>query len=478
MSIKYNNQKFKDNVEENLKNSFMRGAVVSAQNRLRTGRLIAAEELGDWEEWRNHGEEIRQHVLNNLDYYLNELAENVEKAGGHVFFAKTAKDATDYIQNVAKEKNAKKIVKSKSMVTEEISLNEALEEIGCNVVETDLGEYILQIDNHDRPSHIVAPALHKNAHQVKDVFVDKLEYDPEKPAEAADLARHVRSILRNDFLTADIGITGCNFAVAESGSISLVTNEGNAGMVTTIPKTQITVMGMERIVPTFEELEVLVNMLTRSAVGQKLPSYVNVITGPRKPGETDGPEDFHLVIVDNGRSGILGTDFQSILQCIRCGACVNVCPVYRHIGGHSYNSIYSGPIGAVLTPLLAGYDEYKELPYASSLCGACSEACPVKIPLHELLLKHRERIVEIEGKAPISEAMLMKAFSLGGSSSSIYATGAKIASRVISPIAKNGKISKGPGPLKAWTETRDFPAPKKERLRDWFKEHEKGSDKK
>ena len=478
MSIKYNNQKFKDNVEENLKNSFMRGAVVSAQNRLRTGRLNAAEELGDWEEWRNHGEEIRQHVLNNLDYYLNELADNVEKAGGHVFFAKTAKDATDYIQHVVKEKNAKKIVKSKSMVTEEISLNEALEEIGCNVVETDLGEYILQTDNHDKPSHIVAPALHKNANQVKDVFVDKLGYDPEKPAEAADLARHVRTILRNDFLTADVGITGCNFAVAESGSISLVTNEGNAGMVTTIPKTQITVMGMERIVPTFEELEVLVNMLTRSAVGQKLPSYVNVITGPRKPGETDGPEDFHLVIVDNGRSGILGTDFQSILQCIRCAACVNVCPVYRHIGGHSYNSIYSGPIGAVLTPLLDGYEEHKELPYASSLCGACSEACPVKIPLHELLLKHRERIVEIEGKAPISEAMLMKAFSLGGSSSSIYATGAKIASRVIAPMAKNGKITKGPGPLKAWTEIRDFPAPKKERLRDWFKEHEKGSDKK
>ena len=188
MSIKYNNQKFKDNVEENLKNSFMRGAVVSAQNRLRTGRLNAAEELGDWEEWRNHGEEIRQHVLNNLDYYLNELADNVEKAGGHVFFAKTAKDATDYIQHVVKEKNAKKIVKSKSMVTEEISLNEALEEIGCNVVETDLGEYILQTDDHDKPSHIVAPALHKNANQVKDVFVDKLGYDPERPAEAADLA--------------------------------------------------------------------------------------------------------------------------------------------------------------------------------------------------------------------------------------------------------------------------------------------------
>lgn len=475
MSIRYNNHKFNENVEENLNNAFMRGAVVSAQDRLRTGRLNAADELGNWEEWRSHGEEIRQHVLENLDYYLNELASNVEKAGGHVFFAKSAKDATDYIQEVVKKKNAKKIVKSKSMVTEEISLNEALEEIGCNVVETDLGEYILQIDHHDKPSHIVAPALHKNANQVKEVFVEKLGYDPKKPAEAADLARHVRTTLRHDFLTADVGVTGCNFAVADSGSICLVTNEGNAGMVTTIPKTQITVMGMERLVPTFEELDVLVNMLTRSAVGQKLPSYVNVITGPRRPGETDGPEEFHLVIVDNGRSSILGTDFQSILQCIRCGACVNVCPVYRHIGGHSYNSIYSGPIGAVLTPLLAGYDEFKELPYASSLCGACSEACPVKIPLHELLLKHRQRIVEKEGKAPISEAMLMKAFSLGGSSSSLYTAGARIASRV---VAKKDKISKGPGPLKAWTEVRDFPVPKKERFRDWFKEHEKERDQK
>ena len=229
-------------------------------------------------------------------------------------------------------------------------------------------------------------------------------------------------------------------------------------------------MGMERIVPTFEEMEVLVSLLTRSAVGQKLTSYITVLTGPREEGEVDGPEEFHLVIVDNGRSDILGTEFQSVLQCIRCAACVNVCPVYRHIGGHSYGSIYSGPIGAVLLPLLGGYDDYKELPYASTLCAACTEACPVKIPLHELLLKHRQTIVEREGKAPISEKLAMKAFGLGAASSLLYKLGSKIAPTAVHPFTANDRISKGPGPLKAWTDIREFPAPEKERFRDWLKQ--------
>ena len=342
-------------------------------------RQLAAEELGDWEEWRSLGEEIRQHVLENLDFYLHQLSENVAKRGGHVFFAATAEDANHYIMDVMKEKDAKKVVKSKSMVTEEIDLNVNLERMGCEVIETDLGEYILQVDDHDLPSHIVAPALHKNKVQIRDVFIEKLDYKgSERPEE---LTKHAREMLREEYLTADVGITGCNFAVAETGSICLVTNEGNADLSTALPKTQITVMGMERLVPTFEELEVLVGLLARSAVGQKLPSYVTVLTGPKDEGAVDGPEEFHLVIVDNGRSDILGSDFQSILQCIRCAACVNVCPVYRHVGGHSYGSIYSGPVGAILSPLLGGYDDYKELPYASTLCGACTEVCPVKIPL-------------------------------------------------------------------------------------------------
>ncbi|MFP7476857.1 LutB/LldF family L-lactate oxidation iron-sulfur protein [Terribacillus saccharophilus] len=471
MAMKIGNEKFKDNVNKQMEDTFMRGAVAGAQERLRTRRLDAAEELGNWEEWRSHGEEIRQHTLDHLDYYLQELSENLQKRGGHVFFAATAEEANGYVKGIVKEKRAKKILKAKSMVTEEIGLNSVLEQEGCDVIETDLGEYILQLDDHDPPSHIVTPALHKNKEQIKDVFTEKLDYTlTSKPEE---LALHAREKLRQEFLQADIGITGCNFAIAESGSVGLVTNEGNAGMVSDLPDTQICVMGMERIVPTFEEFEVLVGLLTRSAVGQKLTSYITALTGPRSPEEADGPSEFHLVIVDNGRSGILGTEFQSVLQCIRCAACINVCPVYRHIGGHSYNSIYPGPIGAVLTPLLGGYDDFKELPYASTLCAACTDACPVKIPLHQLLHRHRQVIVEREGRAPISEKMAMKAFGIGASSNPLYAAGSKMASSVMKPFTKDETISKGPGPLKAWTEIRDFPAPNKERFRDWFKQHEK-----
>ncbi|MCX8045395.1 MAG: LutB/LldF family L-lactate oxidation iron-sulfur protein [Anoxybacillus gonensis] len=468
MAMKINTGEFHERVEKGIHNTFMRGAVAGAQERLRTRRLEAAAELGNWEQWRALGEEIRKHTLENLDYYLMQLSENVKKRGGHVFFAQTAEEANDYICRVIESKQAKKIVKSKSMVTEEIHMNAALEKLGCEVIETDLGEYILQVDDHDPPSHIVAPALHKNKEQIRDVFQEKLAYTKtEKPEE---LALHARHMLRHEYMTADVGITGCNFAVAETGSITLVTNEGNADLVTALPKTQITVMGMERIVPTFEEMDVLGSLLTRIAVGQKLTSYITVLTGPRDEGEVDGPEEFHLVIVDNGRSDILGTEFQPVLQCIRCAACVNVCPVYRHIGGHSYGSIYSGPIGAVLSPLLGGYDDYKELPYASTLCAACTEACPVKIPLHELLLKHRQTIVEREGKAPISEKLAMKAFGLGAASSMLYKLGSKIAPTAVHPFTINDRISKGPGPLKAWTDIREFPAPEKERFRDWFKQ--------
>lgn len=475
MAMKISKQKFNDRLSTNLEDDFMRGAVSSAQQRFQTRRSDAIAPL-DWEEWRNHGEEIRQHVLENLDYYLFELSENVAARGGNVFFAKTAQEANDYITNIAKEKQAKKIVKAKSMVTEEINLNMHLEQLGCEVIETDLGEYILQLDDHDPPSHIVTPALHKNKEQIREIFANKIGYSASSQPE--ELAQHARQVLRNDYLTADIGITGCNFAVAETGSICLVTNEGNADLVTALPKTQISVMGMERLVPTFEEMEVLVGMLTRSAVGQKLTSYITVLTGTRDEYELDGPEEFHLVIVDNGRSSILGGEFQAILQCIRCAACINACPVYRHVGGHTYGSIYSGPIGAVLSPLLGGYEDYKELPYASTLCGACTDVCPVKIPLHQLLHKHREVIVEREGRAPISESLLMQAFGMGTSSQAIYRFGSKIASTAMKPFSSDEKISKGPGMLKNWTDIRDLPTPKKERFRDWFEVHQKGSDSK
>ncbi|MDR4889525.1 LutB/LldF family L-lactate oxidation iron-sulfur protein [Fredinandcohnia sp. QZ13] len=474
MALKTSDEKFKTRVQKEVQNTFMRGAVSKAQETIQGRKQTVTDELGNWEEWRNHGEEIRRQVLENLDYYLYQLSEQVSNRGGHVFFAQTAEEASTYISELAEKKKAKNIVKAKSMVTEEISLNQKLEEVGCRVIETDLGEYILQMDDHDPPSHIVVPALHKNKEQIRDVFANKMNYkNSEKPEE---LALFARESLRQEFLQADIGITGCNFAVAETGSITLVTNEGNADLVAALPKTQVVVMGMERLVPTFEEMEVLVGMLTRSAVGQKLTSYITTLTGPREEGDVDGPEDFHLVIVDNGRSNILGTEFQSVLQCIRCAACINVCPVYRHVGGHSYGSIYPGPIGVVLTPLLGGYDDHKELPYASTLCGACTDACPVKIPLHQLIHKHREVIVEREGRAPVSEKLLMKAFGFGASSPSLYQMGSKLAPTLTKPITNGDKITKGVGMLKEWTDVRDFPAPNKERFRDWFKNREKGGE--
>lgn len=472
MAMKTSNEQFSKRIDKAVDDSFMRGAVAAAQERLRTRKQEKMEELGNWEDWRSLSAEIRDHVLENLDYYLNELSENVSKKGGHVFFAKTAEDATGYIGDVIKKKDAKKIVKAKSMVTEEINLNHTLEALGCEVVESDLGEYILQVDDNDPPSHIVVPALHKNKEQIRQVFADKQGYD--KSSNSEELAAHARKMLRADFLAAEVGITGCNFAIAESGAITLVTNEGNADMVANLPKTQIVVMGMERIVPTLEEMEVLVSMLTVSAVGQILTSYITVLNGPQEEGSADGPEDFHLVIVDNGRSGILASEFREVLRCIRCAACVNVCPVYRHIGGQSYGSIYSGPIGAVLSPLLGGYDDYKELPYASSLCGACTEACPVQIPLHDMLIRHRQIIVEREGKAPFAEKMLMKGFGLGASSPVLFKMATKYAHGIASPFAKDDKIEKGPGPLKGWTQSRDFPSPSKNTFREWFKNHEKG----
>jgi L-lactate dehydrogenase complex protein LldF len=470
MAMKINDKKFNDRVNQGIHDSVMRRAVSSAQERLYTRRLSAAEELGNWEQWRDLGEQIRQHTLENLDYYLMQLSENVSRRGGHVFFAKTKEEAVQYIKEVVERKQAKKIVKSKSMVTEEINMNQTLESLGCEVIESDLGEYILQIDDHEPPSHIVAPALHKNKSQIRDIFKEKLGY--EQSDDPYEMTKFVRGILREKFMEAEIGVTGCNFAVANTGSICLVTNEGNADLVMSIPKTQIAVMGMERIVPTMEELDVLVSLLCRSAVGQKLTSYITV-AGPIVEGEGDGPEEFHLVVVDNGRSEILGSQFRQVLQCIRCAACINVCPVYRHIGGHSYGSIYPGPIGAVLTPLLDGYDDFKDLPYASSLCAACTDACPVKIPLHELLIKHRQVIVEKEGRAPLAEKLAMKMFEMGASSAALYRLGSKLAPTATSPFTSGERFSKGIGPLKNWMEIREFPAPSKERFRDWFKKHKK-----
>lgn len=474
MPMKTSQDGFQKRLDENMADQFMRSAVADAQTRMFSGRAKAAEQLGHWDEWREIGKTIRNHVLENLDYYLQQLSDSVQKNGGHVFFAKTAADAQEYIKSVVSSENAKHIVKSKSMVSEEISLNQTLEKLGCDVFETDLGEYILQVAN-DAPSHIVVPALHKNRHQIRELFAEKLGYQgSDNPAE---MTRFVRQVIRPKFLNADIGITGCNFAVAESGTIALVTNEGNARFSTTIPKTHIAVMGMERLVPTFKELDIMLSLLCRSAVGQPLTSYITVLTGPREATQLDGPENFHLVVIDNGRSDILGSEFQPILRCIRCAACINTCPAYRHIGGHSYGSIYPGPIGAVLSPLLGGYKDFQELPYACSLCKGCNAVCPVEIPLADLLLKHREKIAD-KKLSKAGERMTVGFFNYINARPALWKMGVKMGAKMAPKVIHNGKTSLALSGIKTWERARDLPQPAGESFRTWFAQHQKAKQEK
>ncbi|MEJ8324804.1 LutB/LldF family L-lactate oxidation iron-sulfur protein [Kosakonia sacchari] len=469
MSLKTSNVPFYDRVQQQIDDPVMRHAVANAQDRIGINRQKMVDELENWPDWRSRAAEIRAHVLDNLDAYLYQLSEKIRANGGHVFFADTREDATRYILQIAREKQARKIVKSKSMVTEEIGMNAALEAAGIEVVETDLGEYILQLAK-DAPSHVVVPAIHKNRHQIQHVLREKLGYNGPETPEA--MTRFIRQKIREDFLSADIGITGCNFAVAETGTLSLVSNEGNARLCTTVPKTHIAVMGMERVVPTFAELDVILTMLARSAVGARLTGYNTWLTGAKGSMESDGPESFHLVIVDNGRSQVLGSPFQDILRCIRCGACMNTCPAYRHIGGHGYGSIYPGPVGAVLTPLLGGYDDFKNLPYACSLCTACDDVCPVRIPLSSLILEHRRTLAE-SGKTPAMERHTVHLFNYANRHPRLWKVDMVAGARAAQLMIRNGKMPFTISAIGKWTEARDLPAADGESFRSWFKKHQK-----
>lgn len=373
----------------------LRQALAFATDHMAVQRAQAIDRIDNFEDLRLSARAVRAATLSRLPEVLATLADRIEAAGGRVFFAADAAEACGYITEVVQRHGARRVAKAKSMVTEEIGLNKALAAAGLEVVETDLGEWIVQLTG-EAPSHIIAPAVHLTRGRVTDVFRrhggEGLTDDP------ATLTAFARDRLREVFLSAEVGITGGNFAVAETGTICLVTNEGNGRMVTSLPPVHIAVIGMERVVETWEDFDLMVSLLPRSATGQALTVYTTMVTGPRRTGESDGPDELHVVIVDNGRSGILGGPYREVLNCIRCGACLNVCPVYRQVGGHAYAATYSGPIGAVLSPLLQG-GAACELRLASSLCGACYQACPVMIPLQDMLLALRRDAAPGAGRA-------------------------------------------------------------------------------
>jgi L-lactate dehydrogenase complex protein LldF len=423
--------------------------------------------LPDSDLMRERARAIKDQTLADLDRHLATLERSVISRGGQVYWADDGAEACRVVLDILRERNATKVVKSKSMTSEEIHLNEALEHAGIEAVETDLGEYIIQLAGH-RPSHIVAPAIHLSAGQIADILSKPA--GERLPVEKEVLAGFARVALRQKFAEADAGISGVNFAIAETGSIVLVTNEGNGRLTCALPKCHVAIMGMEKVIPRLADLPYFLKVLARGATGQKLSVYTQIITGPRQPGELDGPEEFHLVILDNGRSRILASPLRESLFCIRCGACLNACPIYRSVGGHAYGGVYAGPIGAVLTPLYDGLAANHHLPHASSLCGACQAACPVKIQIPEMLIRLREQLHQTPEHKSRLEALAYGLWARTLRIPSLYRLLTWLATRTIGRSKRGDPwIKRLPGKLGGWTQRRDFPAPAGERFRDWWK---------
>ncbi|HVB26517.1 MAG TPA: LutB/LldF family L-lactate oxidation iron-sulfur protein [Mycobacteriales bacterium] len=434
----------------------LRSSVRNATSVMGVGRLDALARLENPDQLRDAARAARASTLADLPRLLATWADAFESRGGKVCWAKDASEAVAYVLTVLKRHGATTVAKGKSMATEEIHLNAALGAAGINVVETDLGEFIIQLAG-ETPSHLIAPAIHKNRFQVADLLSADAGFDV-PPAIDAEVA-YARARLRESFLSADVGITGVNFAVAEAGAICLVENEGNGRLCTSLPRVHIAVMGMERVVADWAELDVMLSLLARSATGQDLTVYTNILSGPRQPGEVDGPEQMHVIVLDNARSDILGSEFQEALACIRCGACLNTCPVYRNIGGHAYGSVYAGPIGAVLTPLLNQHEPAaRELAEASSLCGACHDVCPVRIPLHDMLQQLRVRHVPQD--APRLRRAAFRLWSLLWSTRGGYRTSVWLARAALRLPAPR----RGPGWAGAWLSSREAPRRKGRKL--------------
>ena len=469
--------------KEELKNEQLRANLRFVTHAIRNKRAKVTGELPDWQELRNTGESVKNYVLANLPELLEQFERNFTAAGGHVHWARNATEANQIALDLIREQGVDEIIKIKSMATAETGLNEFLEENGINAIETDLAEEIVQL-GHDRPSHILVPAIHRNRREIRDIFLREIEgINPDITDEPAELAEASRNRLRNKFLNTTVAVSGTNFGIAETGTLTIVESEGNGRMCLTLPDTLITFMGIEKILPTFQDYEAFLQLLPRSSTGERMNPYTSMWTGVT-PG--DGPQNMHVILIDNGRTAVLADELgRQALRCIRCSARMNVCPEYERAGGHAYGSTYPGPIGAILSPQLSGIEaaENNSLPYASSLCGACYEVCPVKINFPEVLVhlrakdvesKHAIREFEGNKKAPFSQmdGMMLGAKKLftSGKMMSIAERGLPM-SRLIT--GRKHKITAVPGIVGGWTAYRDIPEPPKESFRNWWKK-EKG----
>jgi L-lactate dehydrogenase complex protein LldF len=463
---------FDQNARDALKDPQLRTALRNLASTFGDRRQAVLASVDNWEDLRERARAVKDETLAHLDKYLEAFADNAERAGAKIHWAHDAAEACAIVIRLLRERDATNIVKSKSMATEEIHLNDALERIGLAPVETDLGEWIIQLAR-ETPSHIVVPAIHKSKKQIAELFVEKLGIEPTD--DVAVLTGAARRILRQRFAESHVGISGVNFGVAETGTILILENEGNVRLTTSLPKVHIALMGIEKVIPRFADLDVFLKLLPRSGTGQNLTTYQSLITGVKRPGD-EGPEEVHIILMDNGRSRMLGHPVtRQSLACIRCGACLNACPVYQQIGGHAYGSVYPGPIGAVITPQLIGIGKAAQLPYASSLCGACREVCPVKIDIPELLLHLRSEVVEgtmssaaMQPEQPGAakrkplERVAFRLYAFAWSSPSLYEWGIRIGRWLQRFTVKEGRIGKAGGlvsrlvpPLGAWTNWRD-----------------------
>ena len=454
---------FKENAHAALDNPVLQ----SALGRIKTGwvanRARAAERLPEFEALRDQGRELKNHTLAQLDLYLLAFEAKVTALGGTVHWARDAAEARAVVLEICRTARARTVTKSKSMVTEEIGLNAFLESNGIEPVETDLGEYILQISGQP-PSHIVGPAVHLTKDEISDLF--EQHHGGRRLEDTGALVAEARRILRQRYLAADVGITGANFLVAETGGAITVTNEGNAELTQGLPRTHIVVTGLEKVVPTMEDAFTLLRLLARSATGQEFAGYTTVMTGPRRPGDLDGPERYHVVLVDNGRTQMLGNELREMLRCIRCGACMNHCPVYLATGGHAYGWVYPGPMGSVLTPQMIGIEQGWPLPNASTFCGRCQEVCPVRIPLPKLMRYWREQQFE-RGLAPPAARWGLGVWGWFARRPRLYRLAPRLPVSGLRPLRRQGRIRRAP--LAAgWTDTRDLPAPQRGTfMRQW-----------